>query len=98
MNMTARRCANPRCRRTRRAGDGGYGWCTACYWRWRRAGRPVAGPPDPRPEIYRLAREEFAWLIKTGESPAEAARRVDISPRTAEKWARELRRERMAHA
>lgn len=30
------------------ATHGGHGWCDACYKRWRKAGCPKGGPPQPR--------------------------------------------------
>lgn len=40
--VTCRCCARQRPLKAR-------GWCTACYMRWTRAGRPADGPPAPPP-------------------------------------------------
>jgi hypothetical protein len=29
-------------------GRGKRGWCSSCYWRWYRAGKPEGGPPPPQ--------------------------------------------------
>ncbi|MCP2337888.1 helix-turn-helix transcriptional regulator [Actinomadura rupiterrae] len=68
------------------------GWCSACYSRWYRAGRPAdAGPPDPRngPARSAAAREDCAWLIASGLSLEEAAARVGIAARTVRRYLKE---------
>lgn len=104
------RCRNCRAvRRKRASGEGFEGacdYCRACYDRWRKAGRPVTGPPDPRPcgdraaaaNAKRLAEragrvEDFADLRSWGESIAEAAERVGVSLETAGKYEAEISRQ-----
>lgn len=61
------------------------GWCSACYFRWYRAGAdPEADPPAPRRGRARTAaiREDCAWLIEGGLSVEEVATRVGVTPQT----------------
>lgn len=85
--------------------------CQACYTRWIRAGRPATCPP-PRhnqwtPETQAAAQatrranrdyriSEYAFLISSGETRENAARRVGISTWTAEHYDKALR-ERTMH-
>lgn len=81
-----------------------HGWRTACYARWREAGKPTDGPPPPqdrrevskrtfarlpwslqgRIELSKSMREEYFELLDLfGLDRAEAAKRLNISLRTA---------------
>lgn len=68
----------------------GYGWCGACWKLWDRAGRPAAGPPPRRTgrvgEYLELTREQ-------GYTLADAAARMNISHRTAQRHEARLRKE-----
>jgi hypothetical protein len=55
------------------------GWCSACYFRWYRAGKPETGPP-PTPQERR---EEYAFLRSQGLTRAEATVRLSIDMRTS---------------
>lgn len=70
--------------------QGGYGWCEACRKRWAHAGRPEAGPPPTRygryGEYFELTREQHYTL-------ANAAARMRISHRTAQRYEARLRKE-----
>jgi hypothetical protein len=69
-------------------GHRGYGWCTACYFRWDRAGRPDAGPPPRRNGRY----EEYAELTRDQHyTLRNAAARMGVSTRTAERYEARLR-------
>ncbi|MFD9948760.1 hypothetical protein ACFWYW_47090 [Nonomuraea sp. NPDC059023] len=97
-------CTN--CHRTLHLG--GYGWCYACYYRWRRAGRPDTGPPpalDPQTvhllaeEGRRAARrariEDYLFILDTcpGISVTAAAERMGVTTRTIYRWNAALRAE-----
>ena len=74
-----------------------HGWCTACYFRWYRAGRPKSGPPmlkrvTPSREEYAYRLDEYAHLISGGETQERAAERIGISIVTARKYAKALER------
>jgi len=64
------------------------GWCTACYHRWYRAGRPKNGPPPPRggPQWSTSLREECDWLVKGGTSIEETAARVGVTVATVRRY------------
>lgn len=66
------------------------GWCNACYGRWLRAGRPEEGPPPPRTRGHDAdaagRREDYAWLRGAGLTREEAADRVGVHRRTADRW------------
>lgn len=70
-----------------------HSWCTACQRRWERAGRPEAGPPPRRTgrygEYHELTREQHYTL-------ANAATRMGVSHRTAQRYEARLRREGVA--
>ena len=105
------RCRNPKCgavRQRRSSGEGiegACGYCRACYDRWRKAGRPISGPPDPRPCGDRAAAanakrleeraarvEDFAELRSAGHSVAEASALIGVSLETGGKYETGLRR------
>jgi hypothetical protein len=67
----------------------GRGWCVACYHRWYRAGAdPNAAPPDPAgpKAISAQHREEVFWLVQGGESVEQAAARIGVTVKTAERY------------
>lgn len=66
----------------------GRGWCAPCWKRWDYAGRPDTGPP-PR----RIGRwEEYLELTREQHyTPANAAARMGICRRTAERHEARLR-------
>lgn len=49
-------------------------WCDPCYDRWRYAGRPESGPPEPRdrrsPQCLEIARRniQLAWAARRRKS------------------------------
>jgi len=89
--MTCRTC--PATVKPRRAGCR-HGLCPNCYLRWRNAGFPEAGPPAPlRPWGRTLAArlEDFTELLSWGVALPDAARRVGVSLRTAERYEARLR-------
>jgi len=69
------------------------GWCCACYSRWRRHGKPAAGPPPPRrpgppPKpgpcvLGRIAEWQFVCARMTDQA---AAARLGVSERTIERY------------
>lgn len=60
-----------------------HGWCHACYLLWTRAGRPDGGPPPRRNGRY----EEYRALTRDQHcTRREAAERMGISYRTAERY------------
>lgn len=74
------------------------GWCESCTSAWRKAGRPEDGPP---PLKFRLSapratgealREDFVFLLESGESAEAAAGRVGIAAATGRRWEREWRK------
>jgi hypothetical protein len=71
------------------------GWCHACWDRWDRAGRPDTGPPPRRTgrweEYYELTREQHYTL-------ENAAARMRISLRTAQRHETRLRKQGAAPA
>ncbi|SET51438.1 hypothetical protein [Nonomuraea wenchangensis] len=80
------------------------GWCSACYQRWKRAGRPAEGPPPPmsREDARQLAiasvranaaarREDYRELRSWGEPRDQAAARIGVTWRTAGRYERVLR-------
>jgi len=80
------------------------GWCSACYQRWTRAGRPAEGPPAPmtREQARQLGlaacranaaarRDDYAELRSWGESCELAAARVGVSARTGSRYEAALR-------
>ena len=68
----------------------GHGWCHACWNLWDRAGRPDTGPPPKRygryGEYFELTREHHYTL-------ANAAARMGVSHRTAQRYEARLRKE-----
>src|SRR4051794_5745345 len=85
----------------------GRRWCSSCYQRWWRAGKPDGGPPPMRASSAKqiaaahaaaaLARaayaarragriEDYTWLRGQGASRTEAARRVGVTIRTAQRY------------
>lgn len=99
--MTDRR---PCCQNAVLDGKAVCGWCSACYQRWKRAGRPAEGPPPPmtREESRQLGiaacranaaakREDYAELRSWGDSCEQAAARVGVSERTVWRYERILR-------
>lgn len=72
-----------------------YGWCKACWGRWDRAGRPAAGPPPSSygryEEYYELTREHHYTL-------KNAAARMAVCERTAQRYEAHLRRQGIAPA
>jgi hypothetical protein len=95
-----------------------HGWRTACYARWREAGKPKDGPPPPqdkrevckktfarlpwplqgRIEVSKSMREEYFELLDLfGLDRREAAKRLNISLRTASRY-EARRREELVNA
>ncbi|MFC5744783.1 hypothetical protein [Actinomadura rugatobispora] len=76
-----------------------YGWCQSCVSRWQQAGRPDTGPPPLRRMTSTRAvelREDFTWLLETGESVEMAAERLGIAAGTARDWHQRWRKEAAA--
>lgn len=73
------------CGGPRKPRQGSFGWCNACYQRWRYAGQPEDGPP-PRYSGTAARREDYFWLRDNGEDIDSAAERIGISPTTAQEW------------
>lgn len=68
------------------------GLCKICYNRWVYYGRPEDGPPPPY--AAKLARmEDYAFLRAQGKTRVEAAERMGICRRTAERYEAQLRRQ-----
>lgn len=65
-----------------------HGWCRACADRWKRAGRPAAGPPDPRKggrPRDRVTDERAAQTrlaLADGATLAELAERFGVTHQT----------------
>lgn len=73
------------CGGPRKLRQGSFGWCNACYLRWRYAGQPEDGPP-PRYGGNEARREDYFWLRDVGEPIERAAERAGISVTTARTW------------
>jgi hypothetical protein len=71
------------------------GWCHACWDRWDRAGQPPEGPPPRRTgrygEYFELTREHHYSL-------KNAAARMGVSERTAQRYETRLKQEGAAPA
>jgi hypothetical protein len=67
-----------------------HGWCKACWGRWERGGRPAAGPPPSR---YGRREEYFELTRDQNYTLKNAAARMGISPRTAQRFEARLRSE-----
>ena len=70
-------------------------YCNPCDHRWLYHGRPEGGPPPPRhasPGSRAGRLEDYAELRAQGKTLLEAAKRVGVSKRTAEKYQAALRR------
>lgn len=93
----------PCCRKLKQR-KGNYPWCTACYQRWIRAGRPPGGPARPLTretcaeraraayqEQARGRREDYQELRSWGETREVAAARVGVTERTVQRYERALR-------
>jgi hypothetical protein len=65
-------------------------WDRACWNRWDRAGRPDTGPPPRRTGRYG---EYFELTREQGYTLENAAARMEISIRTAQRHEARLRRE-----
>lgn len=91
---------------------GAFEWCSACYQRWKKAGRPSDGPPKalPRQEAaararaaYQAAaqgrREDYQELRSWGETREQAAARLGVTERTTWRYeqAQRLRRPAPPH-
>ena len=67
-----------------------HGWCDPCWKRWIYFGRPDSGPPPRRTGRW----EEYAELTREhGYSLKNAAARMGISERTAQRHEARLRAE-----
>lgn len=71
--------------------NGWRGWCPRCYNRWLDHHKPASGPPPPRqgagggPHPGRF--EDYEWLRRDQHhSPAEAALRLGVTRRTAQRY------------
>lgn len=72
-----------------------HDWCDPCYRRWRAAGRPASGPPEPytRGTGYNIPGsresriEEWTFLRGYHYSPAKIAARMGVSMRTIYRYA-----------
>ena len=70
--------------------NGWRGWCPPCYRRWCDHGKPASGPPTPRqgagggPHPGRI--EDYADLRSWGLTLAEAALRLGVTKRTAQRY------------
>jgi hypothetical protein len=74
-------------------------WCTNCYQRWLRAGRPEEGPQPPlRPWARTLAGrlEDYAEIRAQTRNTELAAQRLGIHMRTAERYEARLRAQQQA--
>ena len=72
------------------------GYSAACYKRWADHGYPPEGPPPPQmgtgPKADRAGRiEDYAFLRERGLSRLEAAARLGVVRRTAERYEMRLR-------
>ena len=108
--MTASRKRPIRCQHCDHFGEhGGHNWCIACYQRWKRAGRPEGGPPEPLSrtecaararaayqEQARGRREDYQELRSWDETREQAAARVGVTERTAWRYERTLREQASA--
>lgn len=66
-----------------------HGLCRNCYVRWAAAGYPDDGPPPPaRPwgRVLAARLEDYAWVRSWGTSIEDAAPRIGVSVRTAERY------------
>lgn len=71
-----------------------HGLCRNCWVRWRAAGFPEDGPSAPvRPweRVYAARFEDYQELRSWDVSVADAAVRVGVSVRTAERYETRLR-------
>lgn len=81
-----------------------FDWCQRCYQRWKRAGRPADGPPQPLTRLECAAqaraayqeqtqgrREDYQDLRSWRETREQAAARLGISERTTWRYDRALR-------
>lgn len=87
---------------TRSAGHKAFGWCDACYQRWRIAGRPDTGPPPPPQDPIAAAAagrraakaariEDYLELRSWGETREQAAARLGVCEETTRRYDRALR-------
>ncbi|MFD1546936.1 hypothetical protein [Nonomuraea guangzhouensis] len=90
---------------------GAFGWCSACYQRWKRAGRPEDGPPQPLSRLECAAharaayqavvqgrREDYVDLLSWGETREQAAARLGVCEETTRRYDRALRKQVPADA
>ncbi|MEU6709937.1 hypothetical protein ABZ897_00545 [Nonomuraea sp. NPDC046802] len=98
---------NVRCACCDRFGlKGSFPWCSACYQRWSRAGRPADGPPQPMTRLECAAqaraayqavvqgrREDYSELRSWGETREQAAVRLDVCEETTRRYDRALRKQ-----
>lgn len=101
--MTKKRTV--RCRHCDRFGPhGANNWCSTCYQRWKRAGRPDGGPPQPLPRVECAARaraafqdvvqgrrDDYVDLLSWGETREQAAARLGVCEETTRRYDRVLR-------
>lgn len=85
-----------------------HDWCSSCYLRWLKAGKPEDGPPSRCPDPVAAAaegrrraahgrREDYQELRSWGETREQAAARVGVCHRTTQRYDRAMR-EQVAEA
>jgi transposase-like protein len=67
-----------------------HGWCVSCWKRWDYSGRPDTGPP---PRQYGRWEEYLELTREQGYSLRNAAARMGITKRTAQRYEARLRQE-----
>ena len=72
-----------------------YTWCSGCYTRWLRAGRPGSGPPAREfvataVEAIHARLAEYRRLHDLGTADWEIATQLHVSPRTVERYRHRL--------